>query len=170
MKDAWGTTPSPRGRHDRPAAQGVRTYYERAGVRITDRYVSIDGRRYSIAELSELRTVRGPHDPLTLGASGVAAVLFCVIVIGRSMFGPAAWIGAAAIALIPAALAVAVSKTRKRRYELWAAYHGVDVQVLAIPDAEVYGQICRALIRAREAATLRHPGDGSRVARTSPAY
>jgi hypothetical protein len=43
---------------------------------------------------------------------------------------------------------------QSRRYELWAWYRGQRVRVFSCPNEMEFGQVCRALTRAREHAGL----------------
>jgi hypothetical protein len=136
----------------RPMSQDGRTYYERAGVCVTERYLITSGRRYLLSDLRRLRTVRGSCSPVALGAA-VALGAFIIAVVGawpsHDLLGR---IGAgAAVGLAALGIGVAVVRARRRHYELWADYRGVDVRVLDIAGSEVFGQICRAVIRSNEA-------------------
>lgn len=149
-----GRDPLSEDRHESWAARGPRTYYQRAGVSVTDRYLTVGGRRYEIAELYDVWTVRGPRDSLGSGAIVVAMVVLA-IAIGWSYYGRSIVSASlVAVSLVTVGLAVTVWKTRRRHYELWADYYGVDIRVLTVLDSETYGQICRAIIRAREARDI----------------
>ncbi len=166
MYPIWGADPiaggraqgprTPDGRRGRQAQRSVRTYYHRAGILVTDRYLTVAGHRYDIAELYDVWTVRGSRDPLGTGAS-VVAMAVVAIAVGWSFSGQPTIVSTAivAAALVPAGVAVAAWRTRRRHYELWAEYRGGERHILTVLDGEVYGQICRAVIRAREARELR---------------
>ncbi|MBT8225209.1 MAG: hypothetical protein KJO75_06895 [Dactylosporangium sp.] len=97
--------------------------------------------------------MRDPLDPITMGATIMAALLLLVIAVAWPRHDPMAeGLTLAAICLVPLGLAIGVCQARKRQYSLWAEYHGGTVRLLRVPRCEVHGQICRALIRAREAA------------------
>lgn len=170
MNDVRGRIPSPGNRHEAAVQRGVRTYYQRAGISVTDHYLTVGGRRYEVAELYDVWTVRGPRDPLGVGAAVVAMMVLATAVAWSYYGRPMISAGVAAIALIPAGLALTAWKTRRRHYELWADYRGTDVQVLTVLDGEVYGQICRALIRAREARDIKPTVEWSSVPYPSPVY
>lgn len=62
------------------------------------------------------------------------------------------WASAVLIATVTAVVAaLGLARRRGGRFELWAEYDGDDVRLLIVAGSEVYGQVCRALIRAREA-------------------
>lgn len=155
MDFTHGSTRPPSKRHDRYPASTNRTYYRREGVWVTDQWLVITGRRYPISDLRNLRTVRGPHDPLVGWTAGVSVALLigvlAVLASGSYREAPTAGLVITFLALLPATLAGAAWRFRRRDFELWADYRGMPVLVLRSYDATAYGQICRALIRAREA-------------------
>jgi len=46
------------------------------------------------------------------------------------------------------------SLLQARLFEIWARFRGERIRVFRCPDAKEFGQVCRALIRARERAGL----------------
>lgn len=170
MENGRSRIPSPGDRHDASARRGVRTYYQRAGIGITDHYLTVGGRRYAVVELYDVWTVRGPRDPLGVGAA-IAAMVVLALAVGCSYYGlPVISAGIAAFSLVPAGLALTAWKTRRRHYELWAEYQGAEIQVLTVLDGEVYGQICRALIRARESRDVQPTVEWRGMPDPSPAF
>jgi Family of unknown function (DUF6232) len=134
------------------AASDGRTYYRRDGVCVTDKYLLVAGRKYTVADLRDLRMVRGPYNPAALSGAVIAAVLILAVAVAWPWHGLFVGIGAVAgVAVIPVVFVVAVARARRRHHELWAAYRGVDVRVLDVAGGETFGQICRALMRSREA-------------------
>ena len=93
------------------------------------------------------------HLPAIAGL-GLALTLLALVVvaIGRgwtSDLGAAiavAVAGTAAVTFLPSALA----NVLRRPYEIWAEYDGRLVSLFATFDKEQFGQVARALIRARE--------------------
>jgi len=152
VNNTRGTRMAPDSRYDWSVSQDGRTYYRRAGVCVTDLYLIASGRRFMLTDLRRLRTVRGPCSPIALGATVVLGALI-VAIVGAWPSGDLLGGGAAGTVVVLAALGfiVAVVRARRRRYELWADYRGVDVRVLDIAGSEPFGQICRAVIRANEA-------------------
>lgn len=134
------------------------TLLRQPGILVTDRWFVVGSRRYEVNALSHLRTVRGPHDSLTIKAvvtTGVVlAGLGAVLTASTSGAGQPIRYGAlpalGAALLVPAVLAVVGSRLRPRPYELWGEYHGLTVQLFYSADERQYGQVCRALVRARE--------------------
>lgn len=158
MDPTRNTTRSPEDPHYHPAPRPMRTYYQAASVRVTDRWLTVGDDRYAIAELHDLRTARGPRDRLVLGAIVVAGSVAVLGAVGMPyLHTMLAWAGVALFATLMACLAATTVRIRNRHYELWAAYRGADVLLLRTSDERAYGAITRALIRAREAT----PPDGA---------
>jgi uncharacterized protein DUF6232 len=144
-------------------AGGERVLYEgRSGsggarIWVTERWCVVDGGRYRIAELDLLGVTRGRRDLLhgrkVLGLGLVLTALAVVLLaIGsgwtreiRAALVVTA-IGTAAVTAVPSILA----RVLRRPYEIWARYRGGEVLLFATEDAEQYGQVARALVRARE--------------------
>lgn len=125
---------------------------------VTERWCVVDGSPYAMDELTLLGVTRGsrrtPPAPKMAGMIAVAgAVVFTVVAISSGWTAelwPAVAVavaGTAAITMLPAVLTTAL----RRPYEIWAEYHGVDVRLFVTADPEQYGQVARALVRAREA-------------------
>ena len=150
MNDTRGVRPSPDGGPQRTAARDGRTYYERAGIRITDQYLTAAGRRYTLADLRNTTMVRGPYSPVVTSVTVVAAVVVLAVAVAWPWRGFLGICALAVLSLIPVAVVVAVCKVCKRHYQLWSDYRGIQVRVLDVPNGETFGQICRALTRARE--------------------
>jgi hypothetical protein len=106
------------------------TLLRQPGIRVSGRWFIVGSRRYDVTELSHLRTVRGPRDPLTIRAVITTGVVLA-----------------------------AIGRLRPRPFELWAEYRGMTVQLFYSDSEREYGQVCRALVRAREMARLGPAGD-----------
>ena len=151
MESDWVTNPPHEDRQDRSAPHNRRTYYDRSGVSVTERWLTVAGRRYRVDGLANLRTARGPRDPFVLGASGVAGVAALALAVASpSLRSVTHWAVALVLVTVPVVIALVAWKQRVRRFELWADYQGYEVQVLWTFDALRYGQICRAIVRAKE--------------------
>lgn len=136
---------------------------KRSGIHIcvTTSWCITDRVQYPIAGLHNLGHRRGERDPLHLPAiAGLGLVLallaFVVVAIGRrwtSELGvalAAAVVGTAALTFLPSALAGVL----RRPYEIWAQYESRAVCLFATFDKEQFGQVSRALLRARESLDL----------------
>jgi hypothetical protein len=130
------------------------------GIRVSGRWFIVGSRRYDVTELSHLRTVRGPHDPLTIRAvitAGVVLAAIGAVMAASSASRPiklSAIPALGAALLVPVVLAWVGHRLRPRPFELWAEYRGMTVQLFYSDSEREYGQVCRALVRAREMARL----------------
>jgi hypothetical protein len=144
-------------------ADGGRVLYEGhstpagAHIRVSDRWCVVDGRHYPIGELGLVGVTRGHRDMLRgrkiVGLVAVVAALVLVVLSIRSGWTReiraavvVALVGTAALTAVPSIL----GRVLRRPYEIWARYRGTDVLLFVTEDAEQYGQVARALIRARE--------------------
>ena len=136
------------------------TLLRQPGIRVSGRWFIVGSRRYDVTELSHLRTVRGPHDPLTIRAVITTSVVLAAIgaVMAASNAGRPIRLSAvpalAAALLVPVVLAWVGHRLRPRPFELWADYRGLTIQLFYTDNEREYGQVCRALVRAREMARL----------------
>ncbi|WP_343221601.1 DUF6232 family protein [Polymorphospora rubra] len=134
------------------------TIYRQPGLYITTEWFVIGERRYPIWELTNLRTGRGRRDPLTVRSMMVTAVV--VAGVGATLgyvrelndISPATYLALGAAAMVPMLTAAIGHRLRPRPYELWADIRGRAVMIFASDQERIYGQVTRALIRAKEAA------------------
>lgn len=142
---------------------GDRVLYDgaskRSGIHIlvTTNWCISDGVQYPIAGLHRLGQRRGDRDALHLpaiaGLGLVLAVLALVVVaIARRWTAELGAALAAAVAATAAAtfLPSALASVLRRPYEIWAEYEGRPVCLFVTFDKEQFGQVSRALLRARE--------------------
>ncbi|MEU8219540.1 DUF6232 family protein [Micromonospora taraxaci] len=139
-------------------APGTRStlLYARPGIIVTvDRFTA--GRTsYQVADLTHLRTTRGPHDRIAVRAvvvttsmlGGVGLLLGFTGGLHRLTAG--AYLILGAVFLLPAALAMVGDRWRPPPYELWGWYRGAEVLLFSADDERQFGQVTRALLRARE--------------------
>jgi hypothetical protein len=129
-----------------------RAYYDAGGVLVTSRWFVTPEGRYLIAELADVNLSRGPYHPLvtyTVGAS--FAFLFAVCVSWPFFYSDAqAWVGVAVISFVPIGLALALLRIKPRTYEIWASHRGQRMPIFWTFDETTFGQVSRALMRARE--------------------
>jgi Family of unknown function (DUF6232) len=159
--------PSAEDRDSRPTfvTSQPNTLLRRPGIRVTGRWFIVGSQRYDVTELSNLRTLRGPHDRLTVRAvvTTLAALALIGAVIVASSVGRAIQLAAlpalAAALLVPVALAWVGYRLRPRPFELWAEHRGESTQLFYSDSEREYGQVCRALVRAREMARLGGAGE-----------
>src|SRR2546429_6855233 len=156
----------------------MRTYYRDDNVHITSVAIHVDGQRYPFGELDGIwRTGRRIAGRRMLG--GVAVVLVAFGFTGlvrytwwfsglhRRLEG---WLrtGPAAVAVIGIAVlfvamlgvlafevglrAIEDIRGHARELQLWASVRGQPVLLLHTNDQTRFGQVCRAIVRARAAA------------------
>jgi hypothetical protein len=150
-RDPRRTDPPPR------RARGVPTmskhYYNHGGIQVTSDELSVHGRRYQLAQFSQLRIARGSTSRATsvcLGIAGLFLVLSsCSWQLGNQPVGVS--IAGSALAVLAVLGALVTRRVRPRPYELWAEYRGHTVQVLWSRDERVFNQIRFAICRARQA-------------------
>jgi hypothetical protein len=127
-------------------------------IRVTTRCCMVNGYRYPIEELDVLGVSRGPRSVLRARSVTVAVavlvglvLLVYAIAVGwtRNLWVALAFtvLGTVAVTAIPAA----VIGVMRRPYEIWAEHRGRLVLLFGTYNQERYGQVARALIRAREA-------------------
>jgi len=136
--------------HIRVPGPEDRLLYDRDGVRVTGRWLVVDGRKYDIRELHYLRTCRGPRSPLRVNAGIAAAVVLVIIGLSAHLLDTPGWIGAAIVFAVPLSIAAIAAANSPRAYELWSEMGGYTTVVLSEPNAERYHQIVRAITRAQE--------------------
>ncbi|ROT32624.1 hypothetical protein EF879_12830 [Micromonospora sp. HM5-17] len=142
-----------------PARPTVDLYHQ-PGIRVTSQALIVAGRRFPLTELTQLQTARGPHDRLTLRAVVVTTVVLVGIGVALGYTGDLhrlsamTYVGLGLAAFVPVALAVAGHRWRPPAYELWGRYRGSMILLFSTDQERQFGQVTRALIRAREAARL----------------
>jgi hypothetical protein len=129
------------------------------GLRIcvTTRWCFASGGRYLVAELDLLGASRGPRDVLHVRrVAGLLAVVAALVLVLIAICG--GWTRGIGIALVATFVATAaitalpsvIGRFLHRPFQIWARYRGTPVLLFETEDREQYGQVARALIRARE--------------------
>lgn len=155
-----------------PRPRAAVDLYREPGLRITSEAFIVAGRRFAIAELTHLHTARGPHDRLTIRAVAVTTAVLVGIGVALGYTGDlyelpgTAYLGLGLAAFVPIGLAAAGHRWRPPAYELWGRYKGSMILLFSSDHERQFGQVTRALIRAREAARL--GGFGYPVASDTP--
>lgn len=130
--------------------RNVLTFYNHRGVRITEQWVAIDGHRYPVRELGDVRTTRGPINRIAVRALGAGGSMFAMAV----LLGPVmpvvmtAALGLAGLAAMGGAYVV--TRTHPREQALWVDIRGAELMLMATTDAIEIGKLTRALRRALE--------------------
>ena len=124
------------------------TFYNHRGVRITSEYVAIDGQRYPVRDLREVRTTRGPvHRMVIRALGGGISLVAMAILLGAVM--PVLMTAAFGLAgLAAVASAFVLSRTHPREWMLWANFRGMELMLMNTRDSIEFGKLDRALRRA----------------------
>lgn len=85
---------------------------------------------------------------------------------GLQRLSATAYLTLGAAAFVPVLLAAVGHWLRPPAYELWGRYHGVMILLFSSDQERQFGQVTRALLRAREVARL--GGVGEPVASAEP--
>jgi hypothetical protein len=124
---------------------------------VTTRWCMVDRDRYPVAELTLVGAARGERDLLRLRKAAGLAVVVIVLVVAfvaiRSGRTREIWTALGVTVAATTALTVlpaALGRFLRRTYQIWAHYRGAQVLLFDTADQEQYGQVARALIRARE--------------------
>ena len=135
-------------------------FYRAPGIRVTSEWFSVAGRRFPIGGLSRLHVIRGRRDPLVARAVGVSAVVLAGVGVALGYGGAlyrlsaATYLIMAVAVLLPLALAALGNRLRPPNYELWGRYQGLNVLLFSCDQERQFGQVTRALLRAREVSRL----------------
>jgi hypothetical protein len=128
-----------------------RTFYRDGGIWITDRWVTVRGRRFAVEGLNNLRTAREPLPPAAVTSAGLAFVSVIALAIFMAFTGESGLVlGGPLLAVVPIGVGITAWRLRRRSFALYADYDDQTVQVFSVPDQWRYKQICRSLLRARE--------------------
>ncbi|MFV2020268.1 DUF6232 family protein [Micromonospora sp. LOL_023] len=152
-----GVEVDPRGRGGRYPGPA---FYRQPGICVTPEWFIVAGRRFAIRSLTELRTARGPRDRLTGRAVAVTAVVLAGIAmtIGftKSLHEVSAggYLALLVAAFIPVCCAWIGDRLRPRPFELWGRHEGLMVILFSTDEERQYGQVSRAVMRAREMCRL----------------
>jgi hypothetical protein len=130
-------------------------YYRGACVLITHEVFEVQcpyRQVFAIRDLRDVYELRSGPDP-TAVASTVIALAASVVVAAMwpILRSPAAWFAAIVLIAGLAIVSVALWAMNPSESELRATYRGLQVQLYRTRDAQTFGQVKRALIRALEA-------------------
>lgn len=139
--------------------------YAQPGIVVTTDRFTVGHSSFAIADLTHLHTARGPHDRLAVRAVAVTAVMIAGVGLllgftgGLQRLTAGAYLALGAVALLPVLLAAAGARWRPPPYELWGWHRGVEVLLFSSDDQRQFGQVSRAVHRAREG--IRYGGWGA---------
>lgn len=138
-----------------PPRRPMTIYYHKGGVQVTSRYLSVDGDRYELAELTDITRTRGAVHPgvvVGLVTAGAEAVIIAPLVEMMDAVGaPAVWLLATVALSVPCVVGFVCARRWPAEYELVCWYRGHQIAVFATRDEREFGQVTRALCRAVEA-------------------
>lgn len=130
---------------------GFTTFYNQRGVAVTDKWLVVHGKGFPVAELHHLERARGPQPSPARGTflMGFAALVAAapVAFVFRT---PAAWAIAALVAAAALGVMVFTGRQWPATFQMWADYRSRPTLLFETGDAQEFGQVSRALIRAVE--------------------
>ncbi|MEU7755381.1 DUF6232 family protein [Micromonospora sp. NPDC049101] len=130
--------------------------YARPGIIVTVDRFTVGRTSYRVADLTHLRTTRGPHDRIAVRAVAITAGMIGGVGLllgftgGLQHLTAGAYLILGAVFLLPGALALAGDRWRPPPHELWGWYGGAETLLFSADDERQFGQVTRALLRARE--------------------
>ncbi|MET8277441.1 DUF6232 family protein [Micromonospora sp. NPDC005174] len=153
------------------------TFYDDRSVRVTSTAVQVDGRSYSLTEITMVWHRRGSRSWRVLAGRGaIGAALAGPLIAAVLGIGAAVWLHRSptvTIAIVGASVLVGLAvgpvadflfehldrsyAKGSRQLEIWARWRGQPVRLLRTGDALRFGQIYRAMQRAMEATQPARP-------------
>ncbi|WP_091078259.1 DUF6232 family protein [Micromonospora nigra] len=130
--------------------------YARPGIVVTTEQFSVGGGTWRVADLTHLHTTRGPHDRVAVRATVVSAAVVAGVGVllgfsgGLQRLTAGAYLLLGAVFLLPVLLAVAGDRWRPPPHELWGRCRGAEILLFSSDDERQFGQVSRAVRRARE--------------------
>lgn len=130
--------------------------YARPGIVVTADRFTVGTTTWRIADVTHLRATRGPHDRLAVRAVAATATVIAGIGLALGFTGglerltARAYLALGVAVLLPLLLAALGDRWRPPPYELWGWYRGVEVLLFSSDDEHQFGQVSRAVRRARE--------------------
>jgi hypothetical protein len=126
------------------------TFYRHGGIRVTDEWITVDGRRYPLRECDDLRVTRGPVRRPAVWVLGSSGTLLAMTV-ALSPALPGLMVAALGLAgFLAAGLAAVLTRLQRREQRLWVRYQGEPLLLLATTDDIELGKLSRAVRRALE--------------------
>ncbi|AXO36315.1 DUF6232 family protein [Micromonospora sp. B006] len=150
---------------DRSATQPPRPatpklLYARPGIVVTAERFTVGRNTWPVAEITQVRTDRGPHDRLAIPAVVVSAAMIAAVGVllgftgGLHRLTAGAYLMLGGVGLVPLLLVLIGDRWRPPAHELWGRVRGTEVLLFSSDDERQFGQVSRALRRAREAARM----------------
>ncbi|SCG44214.1 DUF6232 family protein [Micromonospora halophytica] len=141
----------------RPPRSSRRTtlLYARPGIVVTTERFTVGRNTFAVADLTHLRTCRGPHDRLAVRAVAVTTTLITTVGVllgftgGLQRLTAGAYLTLGLVWMLPVLLVLAGDRWRPPAYELWGHCQGVEVLLFSSDDEGQFDQVVAALRRAR---------------------
>jgi len=130
--------------------------YARPGIIVTVDRFTVGRNTFRVADLTHLRSRRGPHDRIAVRAVATSGAMIAGVGLllgftgGLHRLTAGAYLMFGAVLLVPALLGLAGDRWRPPAYELWGVYRGEEMLLFSADDERQFGQVTRALVRARE--------------------
>ncbi|SCL66997.1 hypothetical protein GA0070606_4454 [Micromonospora citrea] len=146
--------------------------YARPGIIVTVDRFTVGRNSWPVTELTHLETTRGPHDRVAVRAVVVTGAMLGGVGLllgftgGLQRLTAGAYLILGAVFLLPVLVAVVGDRWRPPAYELWGRRRGAQVLLFSSDDERQFGQVTRALRRARE--MNRHGGWEDPLASADP--
>ncbi|MEV4493120.1 DUF6232 family protein [Micromonospora coxensis] len=142
----------------RPPRSSRRTtlLYARPGIVVTTERFTVGRNTFAVADLTHLRTCRGPHDRLAVRVVAVTTVLITTVGVllgftgGLQRLTAGAYLTLGLVWMLPVLLVLAGDRWRPPAYELWGHCRGVEALLFSSDDAGQFDQVVAALRKARE--------------------
>ena len=127
----------------------TRVFYSRRGIQITDKWFATNGKRYALADLTDVREAREPSNPVTIGAVLASLGLFGAGVVVAARTGSTTSLETTMLASLALMVVGVISNIVRPRHRLvLATLHDFDVVLFATRDSSLQSQVSRALNRA----------------------
>ncbi|MFG1775734.1 DUF6232 family protein [Micromonospora sp. NPDC049051] len=143
-------------RQARTTAQATTLLYARPGIIVTVDRFTVGRNSWWVTELTHLQTGRGPHDRVAVRAALVTGAMIGGVGLllgftgGLQRLTAGAYLVLGLVFLLPVVVALVGDRWRPPAYELWGRRGGERVLLFSSDDERQFGQVSRALRRARE--------------------
>lgn len=143
-------------RSSRTTAQKNTLLYARPGIIVTVDRFTVGRNSWQVTELTHLETGRGPHDRVAVRAVLVTGAMIGGVGLllgftgGLQRLTAGAYLVLGLVFLLPVLVALVGDRWRPPAYELWGRRRGERVLLFSSDDERQFGQVSRALRRARE--------------------
>lgn len=141
-----GSTPEPPS-EDLPSLD-ERVVYRCDDVIVTDRWLAVQGRRYLVRDLQDIRIIRTQHSELTIGSAVATGVVIFAVARLWDRLDVDGWIGAVTVLAVPMVLTL-LGMRRSGFHLMMARVYGCWTLVLSDVDRRRLGRVARAVRSAQ---------------------